>query len=80
VYYWANGKNTAEVEFVVQYENKIIPIEVKAGKNIKARSLASYREQFKPETAVRASLADYGKNKGLVSIPLYAAGAFHAWL
>jgi predicted AAA+ superfamily ATPase len=80
VYYWANGKNTAEIEFVIQSENQIIPIEVKAGKNIKSKSLAVYREQFAPETAIQTSLEDFEKAGSLCRIPLFAIGQWRGWL
>ena len=42
-FYWTSG-NTAEVEFIVQYENRIIPVEVKSGNSIAAKSLSEYRK------------------------------------
>lgn len=69
--YWATKSGTAEVDFVVQAGNRIIPIEVKATLNLKARSLASFRKQFAPRQSVRFSLADYEENNGLYNIPLY---------
>ena len=74
IYYWATDKNIAEVEFVIQYENKIIPIEVKSGKNIKSESLKHYIEKFNPDIAVRTSLSQYQKNKTISDIPLYLIG------
>jgi predicted AAA+ superfamily ATPase len=75
VYYWSTDKNTAEVEFVIQYKNEIIPIEVKSGKNIKSESLNTYRKEFHPARAVRASLKNYGFTDGLYSLPLYMTGS-----
>ena len=59
VFYWATEKGTAEVDFVVQQKQAIIPIEVKAEENLKAKSLKVYVEQFQPERAFRFSMADY---------------------
>ena len=50
----------------------IIPLEVKAEINLKAKSLKTYREKFKPEISIRSSMADYSEENGLVNIPLYA--------
>jgi len=75
VYYWATDKNTAEVEFVMQYDNDIIPIEVKSGRNVKSESLNVYRNEFKPARAVRASQKNYGAADGLYSVPLYLLGS-----
>ena len=72
VYYWTNETSRSEVDFVIQRESKVIPVEVKAATNLKARSLKIYMEQFKPELAIRTSLADYKKTENLVDIPLYA--------
>lgn len=72
IYYWTNETSRSEVDFVIQIDSKIIPVEVKAAKNLKARSLKIYIEQFKPELALRTSLADYKKTENLVDIPLYA--------
>ncbi len=63
---------TAEVDFIIKHHGNIIPIEVKASVNLKARSLASYRKRYEPELDVRTSLAPLGYNSGLLNIPLYA--------
>ena len=72
IYYWTNETSRSEVDFIIQRESKVIPVEVKAATNLKARSLKIYMEQFKPKLAVRTSLADYKKTENLVDIPLYA--------
>jgi len=75
VYYWATDKNTAEVEFVLQYKGEIIPLEVKSGKNVKSESLNSYRKEYHPDRVIRASLKNYGVVDGLYSVPLYLTGS-----
>ncbi|WP_461247591.1 ATP-binding protein [Treponema sp. R6D11] len=80
IYYWAAEKNTAEIEFVVQYNDKIIPIEVKSGKNVKSESLNVYRNEYAPACAIRASLKNYGVIDELYSIPLYMIGSLSAIL
>jgi hypothetical protein len=75
IYYWATDKNTAEVEFVIQYDGEIIPIEVKSGKNVKSESLNIYRDEFRPVRAVRTSQKNYGVTDGLYSVPLYMMGS-----
>lgn len=69
--YWTTPKNTAEVDFLFSYGGAIIPLEVKATLNLKAKSLAEYRVKYAPPYAVRTSLANYGVQDGLHSIPLY---------
>ena len=71
VFYWATEKGTAEVDFIVQRKQAVIPIEVKAEENLKAKSLKVYVEQFQPEQAIRFSMADYREQNWLVNVPLY---------
>lgn len=61
----------AEVDFVVQSGGNVIPIEVKAEENLKAKSLKSYRDKYKPVTSIRASMAGFRTDGGLINIPLY---------
>ena len=69
--YWAPEKGRAEVDFVVQSEGRVIPVEVKAEENLKSKSLKSYRDLYKPAVAVRASMAGFKRENGLINIPLY---------
>lgn len=78
-YYWKSG-NTAEVDFIAQLGEKIVPIEVKASTNVKSRSLGVYREKYKPEISVRTSLLNLKKDDGLVNIPLYMLWAMEKLL
>ena len=75
VFYWADEKNTSEVEFVLQYNGEIIPLEVKSGQNIKSRNLDTYRKKFQPKISVRSSLKQFGRSNDLYSIPLYLIGS-----
>jgi len=72
--YWANDnkKGVAEVDFLLQYNGEIIPLEAKASINLKAKSLKAYMDYFKPKTAIRTSLANYKRHDTLLDIPLYA--------
>lgn len=76
VFYWASEKGTAEVDFVLQRGQGVMPIEVKAEENLKAKSLKVYTEQFKPEQAIRFSMADYREQEWMTNVPLYSVGAF----
>jgi hypothetical protein len=75
VYYWAADKNYAEIEFLIQYNDEIIPLEVKAGRSVKSESLNVYRREFRPACAVRLSLKNYSIVEGLYSVPLYMTGS-----
>ncbi|MCT8849432.1 DUF4143 domain-containing protein [Glaesserella parasuis] len=71
VFYWATEKGRAEVDFVLQRKQTVIPIEVKAEENLKAKSLKVYVEQFQPEQAFRFSMADFREQDWMVNVPLY---------
>ena len=72
VYYYTNDRGSCEVDFVVDTGERIIPVEVKAEINLKAKSLKMYQENFSPEISVRTSMADYKKEDWLINLPLYA--------
>lgn len=72
VYYYTNDRGSCEIDFVVDTGKRIVPVEVKAEVNLRAKSLKTYREKFAPEMSVRTSMADYKKEEGLVNLPLYA--------
>ena len=76
IYYWSAEKATAEIDFLIQYQNRIIPIEVKASENLKAKSLKAYHQKFNPEISIRTSLSDYREEDWLVNLPLYACWTF----
>lgn len=67
-YYWTSG-NTAEIEFVIQYNDEIVPIEVKAGNNLGGRSLSIYESKYKPNHRVRFSYNNLHKDGNLLNIP-----------
>ena len=72
--YWSNSTGKAEVDFIIQYKDKILPLEVKSGENVKAKSLGVYMEKYKPQIAVRCSVSKYVRKENLIDIPLYAIG------
>jgi len=69
--YWSNDAGQAEVDFIIQCENKVIPIEVKAEENLQAKSLKVLVEKYKTECNVRTAMIDYKKENWLINIPLY---------
>jgi hypothetical protein len=68
--YWTS-RATAEVEFLVQRQNDIHPIEVKSGVNVRSKSLAVYRAEYSPRVAVRLSLKNLQFRDGLLDVPLF---------
>jgi predicted AAA+ superfamily ATPase len=69
-FYWASG-NQAEVDFVCTVDDMVVPVEVKAATNPKARSLAEYRKRYQPPVAVKASQLGLNYSDGLLTCPLY---------
>jgi predicted AAA+ superfamily ATPase len=72
LHYWANDNGRAEVDFVVQLGQRVVPIEVKSGTSNQAKSLKVYRDRYSPEISIRTSLQPYRKESWLVNLPLYA--------
>ena len=72
IYYYTNDRGSCEIDFVVDTGEQIVPIEVKAETNLRAKSLKTYRDRFEPELSVRTSMADYKKEDWLLNLPLYA--------
>ena len=70
--YW-KSENKAELDFLLQYQNTIIPVEVKSDENVRSKSLAFYRKAFNPELSIRYSLRNLKKDEGLINIPLFLA-------
>ncbi|MDR3293585.1 MAG: ATP-binding protein [Clostridiales bacterium] len=70
-YYWSNDTSDGEVDFVFQNETEIIPIEVKAAENLRAKSLKAFAAEYKIPKAVRTSLSDFRKDELIVNVPLY---------
>jgi predicted AAA+ superfamily ATPase len=70
IYYWTSGA-TAEVDFVFSDGRRVIPVEVKSGKNLRAQSLKVYRAEYDTELAVRTSLSNLRFDNGILNVPLY---------
>lgn len=71
LYYWKN-KNTAEVDFVIQKGTTSVPIEVKTGIRVKAKSMMQYMETYHCTQAIRISQKNFGCVNDIKSVPLYA--------
>lgn len=71
-YYWESDRG-AEVDFVIQREGRLIPIEVKSADNTRAKSLKVYMDTFAPDYAIKLSARNFGFEDGKKTVPLYAA-------
>jgi predicted AAA+ superfamily ATPase len=70
-YYWSAENSQGEIDFVVQQNGEIIPIEVKAEENLKAKSLKSFISKYKLNKSIRISMSDFRKQQTLINYPLY---------
>lgn len=71
-HYWTSG-NQAEIDFLLQYMNEIIPIEVKAGQAVKGKSLGIYDKLYHPCIKIRYSMKNMKKDNNLINLPLFMA-------
>ena len=78
-YYWTSS-GTAEVEFVIQWDDEIIPVEVKAENNISGNSLAVYTKKYSPRYRMRFSMLNFQYNSGMLSSPAPLAGWMDKWM
>ena len=77
-FYWSNDKTTAEIDFAIQNEERVIPIEVKAEENVRAKSMTEYIKN-NPELklkGLRISMKDYIDQGWMENVPLYAINSY----
>jgi len=72
IYYWSAERSSAEIDFLVQFNGLVVPVEVKAEENLQAKSLKVYIEKFSPKVSIRTSMSDFRKQGWLTNLPLYA--------
>jgi predicted AAA+ superfamily ATPase len=73
-YYWSNERNTAEIDFLLDTGNMLIPLEVKAEVNLQSKSLKAFAEKYTPPFSIRSSMSDYKRERWLLNLPLYSIG------
>ena len=76
IHYYTNEKSTIEIDFIIQSDNKITPIEVKAEENLKSKSLKSFLEKNSKLKAIRFSMLPYKEEERITNIPLYGINNF----
>lgn len=74
-YYFTETKSKGEIDFMIQKGMDIIPVEVKAEENLRAKSLKCFCEKYEPREAIRTSMSDYKQQGWLTNIPLWAIAA-----
>ncbi|MCH5265843.1 MAG: ATP-binding protein [Lachnospiraceae bacterium] len=71
-YYFSEPKSACEIDFIVQKRGAIVPVEVKAEENLRAKSFKAYCGRYKPDYAVRTSMSNYREQDWMINLPLYA--------
>ena len=71
-YYHISETGKYKMDFLIQKGKIVVPIEVKAETNLRAKSLQAYHQKYEPAYAVRISMSDYRQDDWLTNIPLYA--------
>lgn len=71
-YYWSAESSSGEIDFVLQYNGMVIPVEVKAEENLNAKSLRSFVSKNHLEFGIRTSMSDFRKQEWMINLPLYA--------
>ena len=79
-FYWSAKDSTAEIDFIFQNDDEIVPVEVKAEINLQAKSFKVYRDTYNPKTAFRFSLSEFIDHGILKDIPLYDLPFVRKWL
>lgn len=74
--YWTNERSTSEVDFLVQQQGKIIPIEVKSGENLRSRSFTLFCQNYAPTIAIKTSTLPYNFGETIQNVPLYGISSF----
>ena len=77
-YYYTNERGGCEIDFLVDNGAQVVPVEVKAEVNLRAKSLKTYHEKYHPQVSVRTSMADYRMQDWLLNLPLYAIETMEA--
>ena len=72
LYYWSKANARQEIDFLTQVNGEVIPIEVKAEENLRAKSLKQYIIEQNPSKAYRISMSDYRQDDKITNLPLYA--------
>lgn len=79
-FYYTSDSRKYEIDFLIDYDNKVIPVEVKSEENVQAKSLKEFIDKNSTEINIRTSMLDYKVNDKITNIPLYSIGSFDKYL
>ena len=80
IFYWSAENATSELDFLIQTDEYIVPLEVKAEENLQAKSLKVFTQKYGVKNAVRVSMSEFREQDWLVNIPLYNIGNFNQYI
>ena len=80
IFYWSSDRGSSELDYIIQADNENIPIEVKSGINLQAKSLKVFIQKYGTKTNVRTSMTRYKKEEWVINIPLYAIGSIQKYI
>ena len=80
IFYWSAENATAELDFLIQTDEYMIPMEVKAEENLQAKSLKVFTQKYGIKKAVRVSMAGFRDQDWLINFPLYNVGNLNKYL
>lgn len=78
IFYWSADRGTSEIDYIIQVDEKVIPIDVKAEENLKSKSLKVFQDKYSPPLSVRTSLSDFRNDGNMLNIPLYGLAGWLA--
>lgn len=76
VYYYTNDRGSSEIDFLIQREGEIIPLEVKAEENLQAKSLRAFCGKYQIEPGIRTSMSAYREQDWMINVPLYCISTY----
>ena len=79
-YYYSTPNSTGEIDFILQGKTSVVPVEVKAEENLRAKSLKAFCEKYHPGHAIRTSMSDYREQEWMTNLPLYDIGGIQKFL
>ena len=76
LFYYSRDTSKLEVDFIIQQETQIVPIEVKAEENLQSKSLKTILQNNAEMRGVRFSMSGYREQERMTNVPLYGAGVY----
>lgn len=77
LFYWSSEDSKQEIDFLIENENWIIPIEVKSGTHLSATSFTEFMKKYKSKFGLKLSRLPYKASENVINFPLYLAGEIH---